>query len=180
MTIARTGVLFVCLGNICRSPLAEAVFVHLARQRGLLDAFDIDSAGLGDWHVGDRADPRTIEIGRRHGVDVFSIARQVNAKRDFPRFTWLIAMDRSHIRGLVRLGADPAQIRLMMAFSPTVQLQTPIPGRHDVPIDAHDIPDVPDPYQGAFREFEQVYDMLVPACQGLLDWLIDQPRSTTP
>lgn len=166
MTKPRTGVLFVCLGNICRSPLAEAIFVHKAREQGVLDHFDVDSAGMGDWHAGERADPRTIRVGRERGVDVFSIARQLRPKEDLARFHWLIAMDRTHVHGMARLGADRDRMHLMMAFDPTL-----------AEVDSARAEDVPDPYQGDYADFERVFDMLEPACEGLLAWLMRHPRT---
>ena len=71
----QTGVLFVCLGNICRSPLAEGIFIHLARERGVLDRFRVDSCGTGGWHAGERADPRSIAVAAKYGIELPSIAR---------------------------------------------------------------------------------------------------------
>jgi len=98
----RYALLFVCMGNICRSPLGEALFIHHARERGSLDRFDIDSCGTGHWHVGGGADPRSIAIGAKYGVDVPSIARQVDAGADFDRFDLLLPMDRSNRDDLIR------------------------------------------------------------------------------
>lgn len=148
------GVLFVCLGNICRSPLAEAIFLHKARQRGVLDRFRVDSAGLGGWHEGERADPRSIAVGAARGVEVLSIARKIRPESDFRAFDWLIAMDRANVEGLVRAGAAGERVRLMLSFAPSP------------------VPEVPDPYTGTPRDFEQVFDLLEPACVGLLEWLL--------
>src|SRR5690349_17206491 len=89
----KFAVCFVCLGNICRSPTAEGTFLHLVEQAGLGDRFVIDSAGTGDWHVGDRPDHRTLAEAKRRGVRLPSLARQVVAG-DFSRFDLLLAMDR--------------------------------------------------------------------------------------
>lgn len=160
----RTGVLFVCMGNICRSPLAEGIFVHMADQLGMLDRFEVDSCGTGDWHVGHAADARSIEVGARHGIRLTSIGRQVDPKRDFERFDLLVAMDRLNAGDLVALGAPPRRVRLMRSFDPAVRDRK-----------GPDL-DVPDPYNGPGDGFARVYDMLWTACGGLLEHLLDQRR----
>ncbi len=152
------GVLFVCLGNICRSPLAEAIFIDKIEKRGLRDRFVVDSAGTGSWHVGERADPRTIEVASRYGIKVPSIGRQVD-DRDFDRFDLLLAMDRSNEKNLLRAGAPRERLRLMMSFHP----------EH-----ASDPPDVPDPYFGEGDGFEKVYRMLDGACDGLIGAMLER------
>jgi protein-tyrosine phosphatase len=144
--------LFVCSGNICRSPLAEAVFVHLAREAGLAGAFQVDSAGTHDFHAGDRADPRTIQVGARHGVEVTSIARKVRGA-DFDRFDLILAMDRGHLRELRALapGRDRDKIELMRSYD--------VPGAD---------PDVADPYYGGLEGFERMYQVLARCCANLL------------
>jgi len=150
-----TRVLFVCSGNICRSPLAEAIFKSLAHEAGLAARFVVDSAGTHGYHEGDRADPRTRQVGRRHGLEVDSIARPV-VDSDFDRFDLIIAMDRGHRRELsARAGAGPAaRIRMMREFDAGA-----------------DSPDVPDPYYGGEDGFEAMYAILTPACAGLLESL---------
>lgn len=158
----RIGVLFVCLGNICRSPLAEGIFIHLARERGTLHRFDVDSCGTGAWHVGHDADPRSIRVAARYGIRLVHEARQLEPHTDFPRFHLLIPMDRSNMRGVLvagsRYAVNPSRVRLMRAFDPT---HTP----------TADIPEVPDPYEGGDDGFEHVFQMLHRACGGLLDRL---------
>lgn len=156
----QTGVLFVCLGNICRSPLAEGIFIHLAHERGVLEQFKIDSCGTGSWHVGDRADPRSIEIGRRNGVKVASVARQINARSDFQTFDLLIPMDRENHQTLLELGAPEEKVRLMRSFDPGLM------GKKGNSLD------VPDPYYGSGDGFARNFDMLMAACNGLLDELL--------
>jgi len=148
-------VLFVCSGNICRSPLAEAIFKSLAHEAGLGARFVVDSAGTHGFHEGDPADPRTRRVGRKHGLDVDSIARPV-VDEDFDRFDLIIAMDRGHRRELMaRAGAGrQAPIRLMREFDPSSR-------DHDVA----------DPYYGGEDGFETMYSVLMPACRGLLDSL---------
>lgn len=155
----RTGVLFVCLGNICRSPLAKAVFIHHARARGVLDRFDVDSCGTGHWHAGGPADPRTIATCRKYGIPLDHVARQVDPVRDFRRFPLLLAMDASNRATLLHLGAGEGQVRLVRSFDPALADQP------------HHRLDVPDPYSGDEGGFDRVYEMLDASCRGLLDTL---------
>ena len=145
--------LFVCSGNICRSPLAEALFRDFARAEGLGDAFTLDSAGTHDFHEGDMADPRTRRVAARHGVTVDSIARPVRTS-DFRDFDLILAMDRGHLREL--RGRAPKgerdKIRLMRDFDE--------PGSGA---------DVPDPYYGGEEGFENVFRMLSTCCRNLLN-----------
>lgn len=151
----RIGVLFVCLGNICRSPLAEAVFRALGEQAGLADRFDIDSAGTSNYHTGEAPDARTVEVARRHGMRVDHVARQVTA-RDLDRFDYVLAMDRENLRKLERATgghAGRAEVQLLRSFDR----------------EAGDDLEVPDPYFGGPRGFEEVHAMIERACRGLLD-----------
>ena len=145
-------VLFVCLGNICRSPTAEGVFRHKVREAGLEDRIEIDSAGTGDWHVGKAPDARTRAAALRRGYDLSSLrARQVSAA-DFSRYDLILAMDHANLRDLKRLraGTGTAELDLFL--------------RHfDLEID-----EVPDPYYGGDDGFEQVLDLVEQACDGLL------------
>ena len=151
------GVLFLCMGNICRSPLAEGIFLYLARKRGVEDRFEVDSCGTGGWHAGDRPDPRALAVARGHGVDLPSRARQLDAASDSARFDIVLAMDAQNLAGAVEAGVPAEKIRLMRRFDPGVS------------VDA----DVPDPYYGGPGGFDDVYAMLTDACAGLLDHLLD-------
>lgn len=155
----RIGVLFVCLGNICRSPLAEGIFIHLASERGLLDRFDIDSCGTGAWHVGHDADRRSIRVAAKYGITLVHEARPLEPHTDFSRFHLLLPMDRSNMRGVLAAGSryaiNPARVRLMRWFDPTHVATT-------------DVLEVPDPYEGGDDGFERVFHMLHRACGGLL------------
>jgi len=153
-------VLFVCSGNICRSPLAEAVFRRLAEDAGLGDRFELDSAGMHGYHEGEPADPRARRVGRRHGVDVTSIAREIDPS-DLDRFDLIVAMDRGHLRQLTARAnaAQRGKIRLMRDFEGAAA------GR-----------DVPDPYYDGEAAFENVYAILDAACRGLLEHLEDDAR----
>lgn len=148
---SRIGVLFVCLGNICRSPLAEGVFLHLARERGDLERFRVDSAGTGDWHAGSTADPRSIAIAAMHGIDLTSRARQVTPT-DFERFDHIIAMDHSNRKNLIAMGCPKGKIRLLLEWDPESNTDA----------------EVPDPYHGGEDGFELVYSMCERACEKLL------------
>jgi protein-tyrosine phosphatase len=163
--VDRTGVLFVCLGNICRSPLAEGIFLDLAARRGLADRFDVDSCGTGAWHVGERADSRSLAVAARHGIELPSVACQWNPLIHLPRFHHLLAMDRSNARNLIRAGAPQERVRLMRSFDPAMI------GRPDSELD------VPDPYDWPGDGFEEVYQMLDAACRGLLAYLEDEIQS---
>lgn len=158
-----TRVLFVCLGNICRSPLAEAIFLKMIEDRAIADRFIVDSCGTGGWHEGQHADPRSIHVGAKYGVPVHSIARQFR-DTDIDAHDLVIAMDKSNEYNLVKLGVDPAIIRRMRSFDPT----TP------------EGPDVPDPYYGGDDGFDKVYEMLVRSCEGMLSTLFRDPTSTVP
>ena len=150
------SILFVCLGNICRSPLAEGIFLHLASQRGLAD-LTVDSAGTGGWHAGEGPDTRAKAVAKHRGVHLPSIARKV-IREDFDRFTHIIAMDASNMENLLAMGAPRERLRLMRSYDP-----------------AHangSAPDVPDPYYGGDDGFDDVFDMLLIACEGLLDELV--------
>ncbi|MGP1347629.1 MAG: low molecular weight protein-tyrosine-phosphatase [Phycisphaerales bacterium] len=157
------GLLFVCLGNICRSPLAEGVFQHLARERGLLHRFDIDSAGTGAWHTGERADPRTIAIGQRYGVAVNSIARQI-APADWTRFHYILVMDPSNHANALRAGAPAQRLHYLRSFDPAHRAERN-PQRLIVP----------DPYEDD-DGFDLVYQQVHAAGRGLLEALITAHR----
>jgi protein-tyrosine phosphatase len=151
----RISVLFVCLGNICRSPLAEGVFRDLVQKRGVADRFDIDSAGTGGWHVGEPPDSRATLVASSHGVVLESRARQV-VEEDLTRFDWVIAMDRDNLSALQRLGVDSdAEVHLLREFDPS--------GDGD---------EVPDPYYGGASGFQAVYEMIQRSCEGLLDHIL--------
>lgn len=153
----KTRVLFVCLGNICRSPTAEAVMRHLVKQAGLEGEIEMDSAGIGAWHAGNPPDARSAAVGARRGIPVMGNARQVTTK-DFAGFDLLIAMDKSNredLWALAPMASARQQVQLLRDFDP----QGP---RHA---------DVPDPYYGGPEGFEQVFDICLLACAGVLEHL---------
>jgi protein-tyrosine phosphatase len=146
-------VLFVCTGNICRSPTAEGVFRHHVLQAGLRDLVEIASAGTQDYHVGECPDRRAIAVARKRGYDLSSQTARQLRDSDFLQFDHLLAMDRGHLSLLVR--RSPAEhrekIRLFMDHAPH------LPHR-----------EVPDPYYGNVEGFELVLDLIEAASQGLL------------
>lgn len=145
-----TRVLFVCLGNICRSPLAEGIFGRIAAERGL--DVEIDSAGTGDWHVGRPCDPRSHKVGTARGCRMDMIGRQFEPA-DFDRFDYIVAMDRMNLRDLQRMrGAKREKVHLMRSFDRTAESD-----------------EVPDPYTGTATDFDDVAAMLEKACAGLAD-----------
>lgn len=146
-------VLFVCTGNICRSPTAEGVFRSLVEARGLADRIETDSAGTGAWHVGKPPDVRSQETARRRGVEIGAQRARTVRPDDFALFDLVVAMDRGHYRHLAR--ACPAQhadrVRLFMDFAPDAAMR-----------------DVPDPYYGEGDGFERVFDMIESGALGIL------------
>ena len=150
-------ILFVCMGNICRSPTAEGVMRRLVEDAGLGDRITVESAGTGAWHAGEPPDRRATLAARRRGVTLEGAARQV-APADFRDFDLLIAMDRSNLGELLAVAPDEdaaEKVRLLREFDPHSA------GAPDL--------DVPDPYYGGDRGFETVLDMVEAACRGLLD-----------
>ena len=154
-----TRVLFVCMGNICRSPAAEGVFLHLLAEAGLEDCFAVDSAGTGGWHVGDRADRRMIAAAERRGIHLPSRARQIEAA-DLQRFDHILTMDADNLAAVRRLERQaPGKARISPLIDHCRRLRSP---------------EVPDPYYGGADGFERVLDLLEDACTGLLEDLLQE------
>jgi protein-tyrosine phosphatase len=150
-------ILFVCMGNICRSPTAEGVMRALLREQGLDGRIEVDSAGTGNWHAGDPPDERAVAAARGRGIELDGTARQVTAA-DFDHFDLILAMDRDNERVLLALAPDEAaraKVRLLREFDPAS-------------VAAGEL-DVPDPYYGGPRGFERVLDIVAAACRGLVD-----------
>ncbi|MDE2764699.1 MAG: low molecular weight phosphotyrosine protein phosphatase [Gemmatimonadota bacterium] len=165
MSGTSVSVLFVCLGNICRSPLAEGIFAALARERGLDGQFHADSAGTAGYHSGEPPDSRSTAVAAAQGIRLTGFARQVTP-RDLERFDIVVAMDRSNRRSLERLRRRLRSGRGTVAD--IVMMRDYEPGARD--------PDVPDPYYGGPGGFERVYRILERACNGLLDELAGGDR----
>jgi protein-tyrosine phosphatase len=150
------AILFVCLGNICRSPTAEGVMRALVREAGLERSIEVDSAGTGGWHVGSAPDERAAAAARARGITLAGHARQVSAE-DLIDFDLVLAMDNANLSELRRLASDEQQlekVRLLREFDPASE------GARDL--------DVPDPYYGSHDGFAEVLDLVEAACAGLL------------
>ncbi|MBD8877379.1 low molecular weight protein-tyrosine-phosphatase [Roseibium polysiphoniae] len=153
-----TSILFVCLGNICRSPLAEGIFRHTLKEAGRIEGIQIDSAGTGTWHEGNPPDPRSIEVATRYGIDISGQrARQVR-QQDFSDFDLILAMDKSNLSKLRQIAPKDATAHLRLFL--------------DAP--EHE---VPDPYYGGDKGFEAVFHMLRSASERLSQMLVD-PQSS--
>jgi protein-tyrosine phosphatase len=151
--------LFVCLGNICRSPSAEGVMRALVLEAGLEDRVELDSAGTGGWHVGSPPDERATAAAAARGIALGGSARRVRGD-DFDDFDLILAMDRSNLSDLRELARSEHQrdkVKLLREFDPASE------GVEDL--------DVPDPYYGAAGGFEEVLDLVHAACSGLLQQL---------
>lgn len=148
----KTRVLFVCLGNICRSPLGEGIFRDLVERAGQSDQFHIDSAGTGGWHVGAPPDPRSVAVAEKNDVSLAGQAARKARFEDFLEFDLILAMDRSNREDLLDLGPPNARhkVHLMREFDPQ--------GGDDVP----------DPYYGGARGFDDVFQMVHRCCVALL------------
>jgi protein-tyrosine phosphatase len=154
-------ILFVCMGNICRSPTAEGVFRRVLATRAPDIQIEIDSAGTHDYHVGSPPDRRAIEAARRRGVDLSSLRARMVSAEDFAHYDLILAMDEENVLELKRRAPPEHQerIRLMMDFAPHA------PSRW-----------VPDPYYGGAQGFEEVLDLLEEAANGLVQELLSRQR----
>lgn len=158
-TDKKTSVLFICLGNICRSPAAEGIMKHLVKKRGLDNMIEVDSAGIGAWHVGEKPDRRMRIHGADHGYDFSSRARQIKHE-DLELFDYIIVMDNENyhdVMALTRTKEEREKVSMITDFC-----------HH------HGHNAVPDPYYGSGREFELVIELLEDACDGLLKHIIKE------
>lgn len=150
-------ILFVCYGNICRSPSAEAVMKKLVKNENLSDKIFCDSAGINNYHEGQNADSRMQQHALKRGLNLTSISRQINPNVDFEKFDYIIGMDYENMNDLTHLdinGKFKNKIIKMTDFCTKINAR-----------------DVPDPYYGGSRGFEIVLDILEDACEGLLEKL---------
>jgi protein-tyrosine phosphatase len=151
-----TRILFVCLGNICRSPLAEGIFTHLAAQADRAHEFEVDSCGTGGYHVGERPDSRTDVVARNHGITLNRRARPFE-RSDFNKFDLIVAMDRENASDLLSFSSlkpeHRAKVKLLREFDSQADGSL----------------DVPDPWYGGMDGFERVYQMIERSAKKLLE-----------
>jgi low molecular weight protein-tyrosine phosphatase len=151
--MAKHRILFVCLGNICRSPMAEGVLRRVAQEAGMAHLFEIDSAGMGDWHKGEAPDHRAQKAARDRGADISGQSARKVELEDFDDFDLVLAMDGSNIADLYDIAPHAARdkIRRFLDYAPHVGTR-----------------DVPDPYYGGPAGFDHALDLIEAAAQGLL------------
>jgi protein-tyrosine phosphatase len=148
----KIGVLFVCTGNICRSPTAEGVLRHQAKLAGLEDRLLIDSAGTHGYHIGDPPDKRSIAAARRRGIDLSSLRARRVIRADFEKFDYVLALDRGHF-DLLSADCPPSHVKRLSLFLSHL---------------GEDLHDVPDPYYGSSKDFEHALDLIERGCAALL------------
>jgi len=151
--LAKKNILFVCLGNICRSPIAEGVFRQAAKQQGLSDRFHVESAGLGSWHIGSPPDERAQAAMRGRGIDIGHLRARRVGPEDFEKFDLLLAMDRSNRNALLKLSPPERsqKISLFMDYAPNLCVQ-----------------EIPDPFFGNLDGFDYACQLIDAACRGLI------------
>ena len=157
-------VLFVCMGNICRSPTAEGVFRRRLVEHGLQDHVDTDSAGTHGWHAGNPPDSRSVAAARRRGIDIGWIRSREVVLRDFTEFDHVLAMDRDNLEHMETMApaGRTARVSLFLDYAPHLDLK-----------------DVPDPYYGGAGGFDHVLDLVEAASEGLIAHILDtrpQPK----
>lgn len=149
------SVLFVCLGNICRSPLAEGILRQGLLDAGLAERVSIDSAGTGNWHAGDPPDPRSVAVAASHGLDISAQRARQLVSADYDRFDLILAMDRSNEATLRARAPSSRHDRIFLFLDHTLSRRA----------------DVPDPYHGGATGFEDVYQLLLEGCSELVSSL---------
>lgn len=152
----KTSVLFVCMGNICRSPTAEGIFRHLVNEKNLSDKFITDSAGTHAYHIGEPPDSRAQETAQSRGIDLSDLRGRKVSVADFNKFDYVLAMDKDNYAILQELcpSSKANQLKLFLDFAENI-----------------DNKEVPDPYYGGTQGFEKVFDMLEQASLGLIEYI---------
>ncbi len=160
----KTSVIFICMGNICRSPTAEGIFRSQVVARGLEELIEIDSAGTHACHGGEKADARAQSLAQRRGIDLGSIRARKVTVADIEQFDYILAMDSDNQRNLLSLAPEghEKKIRLMLEFT-----------------SLYSESEVPDPYYGGPLGFERVYDLIESASEGLLDDVVKETLNTS-
>lgn len=153
----KKKILFVCTGNICRSPGAEGVFTKIVKDHGLEDRFEIDSAGTTAYHAGETADKRMQKHASKRGYNLTSISRKFNPAKDFEHFDMVIAMDNENLQALKKLVRDSNDLIKICKMTDYRKFWN--------------YEEIPDPYYGGDEGFELVLDLLEDSCQGLLEKL---------
>jgi protein-tyrosine phosphatase len=155
----KTHILFVCLGNICRSPTAQGIFEQVVKQQQLDHLMNIDSAGTHAYHIGEQPDPRSQAAAKKRGVNLSTQRARKAEAIDFERFDYILAMDRSNYENLRKLADETQQqkLHLFMRFS-----------------EQWAVDEVPDPYYGGSQGFERVLDMVEDASKGLLGHILQE------
>jgi len=161
--VPRNSILFVCLGNICRSPIAEGVFRHIFENRGYRGVFHVDSAGLGSWHIGSPPDERAQAAMRLHGIDISNLRARRVTPADFETFDLILAMDRSNRNALFKLAPKEHhhKIALFMDYAPNLCVQ-----------------EIPDPFFGEKDGFDYAYQLIESASRGLFVSLTTKSQAT--
>ncbi len=157
----KVRILFVCLGNICRSPTAHAIFSGLVKAEGLQERILVNSAGTGGWHVGNPPDPRSIAAAQQRGVDLSHLRASQVQREDFEVYDYILAMDRQNLQDLQALAPSgyQGQLDLLLNFDTAVSTD-----------------EVPDPYYGGQQGFIRVVELIESASQGLLQAIRSQHR----
>ena len=155
-----TSVLFICLGNICRSPTAHGILAHLISQHQLSDRLQVDSAGTGAWHAGEAADKRSQQTANHHGITLDSRARQITLD-DLEHFDHILAMDQQNFRSIAQLCTNSEHRRKLRLL-------------RDLDPQSHPNSDTPDPYYGGPDGFEEVFQICWRSCQALINELFPE------